>query len=117
LAARDFRSSTRPELDEPELHELEVQNPKQGKGKRKGRELVRGMTTRGQGVDTRHGPEKIRAYGLGDDTRPVVLFHRQDHVLENVYVPAVAYTKSNSVFGFANDGAAQRNPQLARGDL
>jgi len=29
--------------------------------KKEGRELVRGMTARGRGVDTRHGPEKIRA--------------------------------------------------------
>src|SRR5579863_10749987 len=86
-------------------------------GKRDGRELLRGMTTRGRGIETRHGPEKTRPCGLGVDTRPVVLFHRQDHVFENVHVPAITNTESNSVFGFANDGAAQRNAQLARGDL
>jgi hypothetical protein len=49
--------------------------------------------------------------------RPVVLFHSQDPVFENVHVPAISDTESNSVFRFAHDGAAQRNAKLTIGDL
>jgi hypothetical protein len=75
--------------------------------------LVRGMTTWGRGIELRLGRSNFSLAALtGHNACPVVLFYRQDHALEHVYVPAVAYSESNCIIIFTDDCAAQRNSQI-----
>src|SRR5713226_6759812 len=79
----------------------------------RGKPWTAGGSGPGTGGQARLGWKLVRSQ-LGD-VHPAIFFNCQDHILVNVYVPAVANAEAQRLGGFTDNRAPQGHAQIASG--